>query len=84
MASAPRSNLKCRQTGALMVAWHEDDLKKFPQILDKAKKNGVTDVIQLTKEELLQREPSLSQKVLGALFVPGNYFYLVPGCAMFC
>jgi len=54
-----------------MVAWQEEDLKRFPQIVEKSKKNGVTDIIQLTKEELMQREPSLSQKALGALFVPG-------------
>jgi glycerol-3-phosphate dehydrogenase len=72
LASAPRSNLKCKQTGALMVAWHEEDFKKFPQMLEKAKKNGVNDVVQLTKEELVKREPSLSPKALGALFVPGE------------
>jgi glycerol-3-phosphate dehydrogenase len=55
-----------------MVAWHEEDFKKFPQMLEKAKKNGVNDVVQLTKEELVKREPSLSPKALGALFVPGN------------
>jgi L-2-hydroxyglutarate oxidase LhgO len=41
-------------------------------MLEKAKKNGVNDVVQLTKEELVKREPSLSPKALGALFVPGN------------
>lgn len=60
-----------------MVAWHEEDFKKFPQMLEKAKKNGVNDVVQLTKEELVKREPSLSPKALGALFVPGNWFCCV-------
>ena len=65
-------NIPYRRSGGFIVAWNESDLKTLPELVEKAHKTGVTDATQLTASELLQREPNLSSKALGAVFVPGE------------
>ena len=66
------NNIPYRKSGGFIVAWNEEDLKKLPELVDKAHKAGVTDVRQITASELLEKEPQLSHNALGAVHVPGE------------
>ena len=66
------NNIPFRKSGGFIVAWDEKDLDKLPELVAKAHEAGVTDVRQVTADELLQKEPELSHKALGAVFVPGE------------
>ena len=66
-------NLPLVESGALVVAWDEEQLAKLPAIVEKAHRNGVGDVVQIDRNELRQREPFLSERGLGAVYVPGEH-----------
>ena len=66
------NSIPYRKSGGLIVAWNEDDLQKLPELVAKAHKTGVTDARQITASELLEKEPHLSPKALGAVYVPGE------------
>ncbi|SPT68445.1 L-2-hydroxyglutarate oxidase LhgO [Anaerobiospirillum thomasii] len=63
-------NLTVDKSGAVVVAWNQEQLDKLPSLLEKAHKNGVTDVRLIDKKELLELEGHLSDKAMGALYVP--------------
>lgn len=63
-------NLTIDKSGAVVVAWNQEQLDKLPHLLEKAHKNGVTDVRLIDKNELLKLEGHLSNNALGALYVP--------------
>src|SRR6185369_11448760 len=66
-------NLPLVESGALVVAWDEEQLAKLPAIVQKAHRNGVGDVVQIDRNELRKREPFLSARALGAVHVPGEH-----------
>lgn len=68
-----RLNLPLLETGALVVAWDEEQLEKLPAIVDKAHRNNVPDVVQIDRNALRKREPFLSARGLGAVLVPGEH-----------
>jgi len=68
-----RLNLPLVETGALVVAWNEEQLARLPGIVAQAHANGVTDVAQISAEELRRREPQLAGHALGAVYVPGEH-----------
>ena len=68
-----RLNLPLVESGALVVAWDEEQLAKLPSIVDKAHRNGVADVVQIGRNDLRKREPFLSARALGAVLVPGEH-----------
>lgn len=59
-----------RKCGALVVAWTSDELKKLPLILKENIEAGDTESKIVSREELLEMEPSLSSKALGAVWAP--------------
>jgi glycerol-3-phosphate dehydrogenase len=71
-AYAERVGIPLERTGALLVAWSEEQLRSFPAILASARANGSTDLRELPVEELYRREPSLGPGARGALEVPGE------------
>jgi glycerol-3-phosphate dehydrogenase len=73
MALKDRLNLPLVESGALVVAWDEEQLAKVPAIVAKAHRNGVSDVVQIDRAELRRCEPQLSQRALGAVHVPGEH-----------
>ena len=73
MAIKDRLNLPLVESGALVVAWDEEQLARLPAIVEKAHRNGVHDVVQIDRNELRKREPSLSDHALGAALVPGEH-----------
>ena len=56
--------------GGLLIAWNQEQFDTLPSLLEKAHKNGVTDVHLISKEEVYQREPHLGEGALGGMFVP--------------
>jgi glycerol-3-phosphate dehydrogenase len=69
---ADRVGIPVERTGALLVAWNEEQLASFPAILESARANGSTDLLELAAEELYRREPALGPGALGAVEVPGE------------
>src|SRR5687767_1107862 len=58
--------------GGLLIAWNEEQWQTLPKLLEKANKNGDTDVSIIRKEEVYRREPHLGEGALGGMFVPGE------------
>jgi len=61
------------KSGALVLAWDADQLARLGGLVEKAHNSGVGDVAMLTRDQILQREPQLSSKVMGGFEVPGEY-----------
>jgi glycerol-3-phosphate dehydrogenase len=66
---ADRVGIPVERTGALLVAWNEEQAAQFPAILENARANGSIDLRTLGAEELYAREPHLGQGALGAIEV---------------
>jgi glycerol-3-phosphate dehydrogenase len=73
LAIHERLNLPLLETGAVVVAWRDEDLARLDGIEAQARTNGVADVRRLTRTELLTHEPHLSPRALGGLLVPGEH-----------
>ncbi|HEX2103488.1 MAG TPA: NAD(P)/FAD-dependent oxidoreductase, partial [Solirubrobacteraceae bacterium] len=71
-AYAARVGIPVERTGALLVAWDEEQLAALPGIAARAWHNGHEDLCELHAEELYRREPHLGPGALGALEVPGE------------
>ena len=70
---APRMNLPVLETGAILAAWTQDELKKLDEIIAQAHANGVPDVQRIDAEDVRRREPALSPTVLGGALIPREY-----------
>ncbi len=68
-----RFNLPVLETGAMVVAWTEEQREKLSEIERQAHENGVPDVSRLTSSEVLSREPHLSRNALEAVLVPREH-----------
>lgn len=68
-----RMNLPLLKTGAMVVAWSEEDRAKLDDIVQQAHGNGVGDVRLIGQAQIREREPNLSHKALAAVEVPGEY-----------
>ena len=68
---AERVGIPVERTGALLVAWDDEQVGALPAIAAQARANG-TDLRELGVEELYEREPHLGPGALGALEVPGE------------
>jgi len=66
-------SLPVLKSGAMVLAWNEDQLGQLSTLIEKAHKNGVCDVRMLTRAAILEREPNLSDNVAGGFLVPGEY-----------
>jgi glycerol-3-phosphate dehydrogenase len=69
---AERVGIPVERTGALLVAWSEEQRAEFPAILEHARANGSTDLRELGVDELYAREPHLGPGAHGAIEVPGE------------
>lgn len=73
LSVAKALDLPILKSGALVLAWDEDQLAQLPELIEKARKNGVENVALLGREEILTREPGLSDTVVGGFEIPGEY-----------
>lgn len=60
------------KSGALVVAWTEEERTNLEAICNKAHANGIDDVHIIDQNDLRAREPNLSASALGAVWVPGE------------
>ncbi|MFK3708447.1 NAD(P)/FAD-dependent oxidoreductase [Klebsiella sp. NPDC088457] len=67
-----KMNLPLLETGAIVVAWNQEQLDALPGIVQQAHQNGVTDVCQLSSDEVYQREAHLAAGALGGVLIPGE------------
>jgi len=67
---APKAGIPVESTGALLVAWSEEQRGAFPGTVDQAHANGYTAIREIQVDELYRREPHLGPGARGALEVP--------------
>mgnify|MGYP006281355499 CR=1 FL=1 len=69
---AVRTGIPVEPTGALLVAWDEEQLGVLPSLLAKAQKNGYLDCSLVDAAAVYARVPHLGPGALGGLAVPGE------------
>jgi len=67
-----RLNLPLMATGAILAAWTQEERERLPAIVARAQANHVTDVRQISREELRELEPGVSDAAVGGILVPGE------------
>jgi glycerol-3-phosphate dehydrogenase len=67
---APKAGIPIAKTGALLVAWSDEQRAAFPGIVERAHANGYTSIRTVATEELYRLEPNLGDGARGALEVP--------------
>lgn len=70
---ASEVGIPLERTGALLVAWTEEQLARFPTIRQNAARNGYRRIRPVGCEELYRREPHLGPGALEALEVPDEH-----------
>lgn len=68
-----RLGLPLIKSGALVIAWSEEEVALLPQLMDQAVQNGVTDIEPLDRKALLALEPGLGAAAQAAFRVPREY-----------
>ena len=66
-------NLPLLKTGALVAAWTSEEEERFPNILAKARNNGIDDLQLLSRQEVLVKEPAISANIRAAIAVPHEF-----------
>jgi glycerol-3-phosphate dehydrogenase len=67
---AKQAGIPIVKTGAVLVAWDEEQLASLDGLADKAHKNGYEKTKGLSQSEVRNLEPNLSESALGGLLVP--------------
>lgn len=65
-----QAGIPVERTGALLVAWTEEQELTLPELAHRARQNGYPAVRSVGSEELYVREPHLGAGALGALEIP--------------
>ncbi len=71
-AYAERTGIPVERTGALLVAWTDEELDALPSLRDKAVANGYRACELVGADEVYRRVPRLGPGALGGLTVPGE------------
>ena len=69
---AHEANIALESTGALLVAWNDEQAASLPDLARKARDNGYDATELLSAGEVYEIEPHLGEGVTGALKVPGE------------
>jgi glycerol-3-phosphate dehydrogenase len=67
---APSVGIPLERTGALLVAWDDEQRASFAGIVERSRENGYDAIRELDGAELYRREPNLGPGAVGALEVP--------------
>ena len=67
---AKQAGIPIVKTGAVLVAWDEEQLGSLDGLAEKAHKNGYDRTKRLSQSEVQNLEPNLSESALGGLLVP--------------
>ncbi len=70
---APKVGIPLERTGALLVAWSDEQRGAFPAIVQQAQANGYSAIREVDAEELYRLEPRLGPGARGALAVPDEW-----------
>lgn len=70
---AMEANICVERTGAILVAWNQDELTELKNIQRRAVKNGYLKSQLLSSDEVLKLEPNLGSGVLGGLEIPDEF-----------
>ena len=70
---ADQVGIPIERTGALLVAWDDEQLARLPAIADNASACGYQRMRRVSADELYRREPDLGPGAVGALEVPDEY-----------
>ena len=71
-AYAEAAGIAVERTGALLVAWDDEQAERLPAIADQAAANGYAEARPIDLDELTRREPNLGPGAVAALEVPGE------------
>jgi len=66
-------HLPLMKTGALVLAWTDDEAGRLDDIIKKAHRNQVQDVELLNATRILNKEPQLANHVKAGVYVPREY-----------
>ena len=69
---AEQTGIPVERTGALLVAWTDEERDALPGLKDKAERNGYHHCEIVTAEEVYRRVPDLGPGALAGLTVPGE------------
>jgi glycerol-3-phosphate dehydrogenase len=70
---AAETGIAVERTGAVLVAWNDDQADALAGVLAKASQNGYQDARCIDEKELREREPHLGPGALAGLVVPGEH-----------
>ncbi|KMO83920.1 NAD(P)/FAD-dependent oxidoreductase [Mycolicibacterium chlorophenolicum] len=71
-AYAEQTGIPVERTGAMLVAWTEEEADALPGLMVKAERNGYRDCGLVQTEEIYRRVPDLGPGALAGLTVPGE------------
>ena len=71
-AYAEATGIPVEHTGAVLVAWNQDELDALPGLKEKAEANGYPHCRIVGADEVYRALPDLGEGVLGGLTVPGE------------
>lgn len=71
-AYATQTGIPVERTGALLVAWSQEELEALPLLKGKAQANGYLACEVVDADEVYRRVPRLGHGALGGLTVPGE------------
>jgi glycerol-3-phosphate dehydrogenase len=69
---AEQVGIPVERTGAMLVAWTEEEVDALPRLMVKAEGNGYRDCGPVTSDEVYRRVPDLGPGALAGLTVPGE------------
>jgi glycerol-3-phosphate dehydrogenase len=69
---AAQTGIPVERTGALLVAWTDEEVEALPALLDKAERNGYHACEIVDATEVYRRVPELGDGALAGLTVPGE------------
>ena len=69
---AEQTGIPVERTGAMLVAWTEEERDALPGLKDKAERNGYHECEIVTADEVYRRVPDLGPGALAGLTVPGE------------
>jgi glycerol-3-phosphate dehydrogenase len=72
-AYADEVGIPLERTGALLVAWNDEQLERLPGIVERAGRNGYERARELRVDELYAKEPKLGSGARGALEIPDEH-----------
>jgi glycerol-3-phosphate dehydrogenase len=73
LAYADRVGVPLERSGALLVAWDDEQLGRLPAIVENARRCGYREVREVDRAELYRREPRLGPGARGALEIPDEH-----------